>query len=49
MPAGQTDPTLAQFSLTKDQAVIQMLKDILVINPNIKILATRGRHRFDER
>ncbi|WP_288245067.1 glycoside hydrolase family 30 beta sandwich domain-containing protein [uncultured Chryseobacterium sp.] len=40
MPAGQTDPTLAQFSLTKDQAVIQMLKDILVINPNIKILAT---------
>jgi glucosylceramidase len=40
MPAGQTDPTLAQFSLTKDQAVIQMLKDILIINPNIKILAT---------
>jgi glucosylceramidase len=40
MPAGQTDPTLTQFSLTKDQAVIQMLKDILVINPNIKILAT---------
>ncbi|WP_027379497.1 glycoside hydrolase family 30 protein [Chryseobacterium daeguense] len=40
MPAGQTDPTLAQFSLTKDQALIQMLKDILVINPNIKILAT---------
>jgi glucosylceramidase len=40
MPTGQTDPTLAQFSLTKDQAVIQMLKDILVINPNIKILAT---------
>ncbi|KIC63845.1 glycoside hydrolase family 30 protein [Chryseobacterium taiwanense] len=40
LPAGQTDPTLSQFSLTKDQAVIQMLKDILVINPNIKILAT---------
>ncbi|NML57076.1 glycoside hydrolase family 30 protein [Chryseobacterium cheonjiense] len=40
MPAGQTDPTLAQFSLTKDQALIQMLKDILIINPNIKILAT---------
>jgi len=40
MPTGQTDPTLSQFSLTKDQAVIQMLKDILVINPNIKILAT---------
>ncbi len=40
IPAGQTDPMLAQFSLTKDQALIQMLKDILVINPNIKILAT---------
>lgn len=40
LPAGQTDPTLAQFSLTKDQALIQMLKDILIINPNMKILAT---------
>lgn len=40
MPAGQTDPTLSQFSLVKDQAVIQMLKDILAINPTIKILAT---------
>ncbi|UZT98166.1 glucosylceramidase [Chryseobacterium fluminis] len=40
MPAGQKDLTLSQFSLVKDQAVIQMLKDILAINPNIKILAT---------
>ncbi|WP_439479145.1 glycoside hydrolase family 30 protein [Chryseobacterium aquaticum] len=40
MPSGQTDATLSQFSLTKDNALIQMLKDILVINPNIKILAT---------
>lgn len=40
MPSGQTDLSLSQFSLTKDQALIQMLKDILVINPNIKILAT---------
>lgn len=40
VPAGQTDTALAQFSLTKDQALIQMLKDILMINPNIKILAT---------
>ncbi|WEK70640.1 MAG: glycoside hydrolase family 30 beta sandwich domain-containing protein [Candidatus Chryseobacterium colombiense] len=40
LPAGQTDPTLSQFSIVKDQAVIQMLKDILMINPNIKILAT---------
>lgn len=40
LPSGQTDANLAQFSLTKDQAVVQMLKDILAINPNIKILAT---------
>jgi len=40
LPTGQTDLTLSQFSLNKDQAVIQMLKDILIINPNIKILAT---------
>ena len=40
MPVGQTDPTLANFSLTKDNALIQMLKDILVINPTIKIVAT---------
>jgi glucosylceramidase len=26
MPAGQTDPSLSQFSLAKDQAVIDMLK-----------------------
>ncbi len=40
MPAGQTDPSLSQFSLAKDQAVIDMLKKILTINPNIKIIAT---------
>lgn len=40
IPSGQTDPTLSQFSLSKDLALIQMLKDILAINPNIKILAT---------
>lgn len=40
MPAGQTDISLSNFSLTKDQALVQMLKDILLINPNIKILAT---------
>ena len=39
MPAGQTDPTLSQFSLAKDQALIDMLKKILTINPNIKIMA----------
>ena len=40
MPAGQTDTSLANFSLAKDQALIDMLKKILVINPNIKIMAT---------
>lgn len=40
MPAGQTDPTLANFSITPDNAVIAMLKEILLINPSIKIMAT---------
>ena len=40
LPAGQTDITLSQFSLSKDQALVDMLKKILTINPNIKIIAT---------
>jgi glucosylceramidase len=41
MPAGQTDPTLQNFSLAPDQAqVISLLKQILAINPAIKILST---------
>lgn len=40
IPAGQTDLTLSQFSMAKDQPVIQMLKEILLINPNIKIMAS---------
>lgn len=40
MPAGQTDPTLANFSLSKDQGVISLLKEILLINPSIKILGS---------
>ena len=41
LPAGQTDPTLANFSLAPDQAtVIPVLKQILQINPAIKLLAT---------
>lgn len=40
VPAGETDVNLAQFSLSKDQAVIDMLKKILTINPNIKIMAS---------
>lgn len=40
MPLGQTDLTLSNFSLVPDNALIVMLKDILLINPNIKIIAT---------
>jgi glucosylceramidase len=41
MPSGQTDVNLAQFSLTPDKThVIPMLKEILAINPKIKIIAT---------
>jgi glucosylceramidase len=44
MPAGQTDPALASFSLDPDKAfgtgLIPLLKEILAINPKIKILAT---------
>jgi len=41
MPAGSTDPTLANFSLSKDTVdLIPLLKDILAINPSIKILAS---------
>jgi glucosylceramidase len=41
MPAGQTDPTLANFSLAPDMTnLIPLLKEILAINPNIRILAT---------
>lgn len=39
MPAGQTDVNLQNFSLRKDQSdVIAVLKSILAINPDIKIL-----------
>jgi glucosylceramidase len=41
MPQGQTDLNLTHFSLNPDkQAVIPLLKEILRINPNLKILAT---------
>ena len=41
MPAGQTDPTLANFSLSKDTVdVIPVLRQILAINPNIKIMGS---------
>ena len=39
MPAGQTDINLANFSLTPDETdLIPLLKEILLINPDIKIL-----------
>lgn len=41
MPSGQTDSTLQNFSLRKDQSnVVPLLKLILSINPQIKILGS---------
>jgi glucosylceramidase len=41
LPAGQMDVNLTQFSLSKDTVdLIPLLKQILVINPNIKILGS---------
>ncbi len=41
LPAGETDTELAKFSLSKDlEDVIPLLKQVLAINPSIKILAT---------
>jgi glucosylceramidase len=41
MPAGQTDPTLAHFSLAPDEKhLIPVLKEILAINPAIKLLGS---------
>lgn len=39
LPEGQTDPSLSKFSLAKDNALVGMLKEILTINPSIKIIA----------
>lgn len=40
LPSGETDLSLSKFSLEKDMALITMLKEILAINPAIKIMAT---------
>jgi glucosylceramidase len=41
MPTGQTDPTLANFSLANDTVdLIPVLKQVLQINPNIKIMGS---------
>lgn len=40
LPSGQTDITLADFSLTPDETdLIPLLKEIILINPAIKIIA----------
>ncbi|WP_460503977.1 glycoside hydrolase family 30 protein, partial [Hymenobacter agri] len=41
LPAGQTDPALTHFSLAPDEAhLLPVLKEILAINPSIKILGS---------
>ena len=40
MPSGQTDTDLSEFSLNPDVPVINMLKEILAINPAIKIMGS---------
>ncbi|WP_036601578.1 glycoside hydrolase family 30 protein [Olivibacter sitiensis] len=41
MPSGQTDPDLVNFSIQKEQeSLIPVLKRILAINPDIKILGS---------
>jgi glucosylceramidase len=41
LPAGETDPEMAKFSLGPDRAdVIPVLKEILAIRPGIKILGS---------
>jgi glucosylceramidase len=40
MPSGQTDPNLTNFSVAHDTAyIIPLLKQALVLNPNIKVVA----------
>ena len=41
LPVGQTDPTLAKFDLGPDKKdVVPVLKEILAVNPHIKILGS---------
>ncbi|KUJ56090.1 glycoside hydrolase family 30 protein [Chryseobacterium aquaticum] len=39
LPKGEADVSLSKFSLEKDKDLIAMLKEILAINPKIKIIA----------
>lgn len=41
MPTGQTDPGLAHFSISKDEAyILPVISEIVAIRPDVKILAT---------
>ncbi|MCK4106540.1 hypothetical protein, partial [Acinetobacter radioresistens] len=40
MPVGETDEDLTEFSIEKDRGVIDLLKEIVAINPEIKIMAS---------
>lgn len=41
MPTGQTDPALANFSISMEEtSLIPLLREILAINPSLKILAS---------
>jgi glucosylceramidase len=41
LPAGETDPTMEKFSINIEKAhLIPVLKEIIAINPNIKILGS---------
>lgn len=40
MPEGETDESLENFSLEKDRGVIDLLKEILEINPDLKIMGS---------
>ena len=41
MPAGQSDPSLAHFSIDRDrQYIIPLLREALALNPKLKIIAT---------
>lgn len=41
LPAGETDPTLTKFNLAQDKKdVVPVLKEILALNPKIKILGS---------
>ncbi|MBK8554316.1 MAG: glucosylceramidase [Lewinellaceae bacterium] len=39
LPQGQTDITQSNFSMAPDSALVQMIKEILQMNPDIKIMA----------